>query len=460
MRGIGRRRQWPEAQDRVPPEEAAAERRDRDDRGEEVGHHVGVADDATPIRRRPRVVVVGGGFGGLLCAKALRGEPVDVLLVDEHDYHLFTPLLYQVASCLLNPSEIAAPLRKVFRGAPNLRFRQGEVVHVDLEAKQLTLADSARLDYDFCVIATGSVTNYYDNDEVGKHAFGLKDLGEALELRNHVLECFERATTALDPTERERHLTFCIVGAGPTGVEYAGALAEFVRLVVPAEYPELESSSVRVILLEGGDRVLPTFKPRLSVYAHGELERRGVDVRLGTLVQSADAAHVVLDDGSEVPTSTMVWTAGVRPANVIDESRRRIHVDDHFRVAGARDAYAIGDVAAGFGPHGEILPMVSPAAMQAGRYVAREIVRGRSRRPFRYRDKGTLATIGRTSAVGQVGPVSFTGFTGWVVWLVVHLYYLIGFENRLRVLLRWAWYYVHLDRPVRMVFRADDRDRG
>ncbi len=295
---------------------------------------------------------------------------------------------------------------------------------------------------------------HYGKPTVAAHAFGLKDLGEALKLRNHVLECFERATTALDPEVRERSLTFCIVGAGPTGVEYAGALAEFVRLVVPDEYPELASSSVRIILLEGGDRLLPTFKPRLSAYARRELELRGVEVRVGTLVDTVDDAGIVLQDGSELATSTMVWTAGVRPADVLDSSPGRIQVDDHFRIVGTTGAYAIGDVAAGLSPRGEVLPMLSPPAMQAGRYVAREIVHGPSRRSFRYRDKGTLATIGRTSAVGQVGPVTFTGFIGWVVWLVVHLYYLIGFENRLQVLLRWAWYYVQLDRPVRMIIRA------
>jgi NADH dehydrogenase len=405
------------------------------------------------VERRPQVVIVGGGFGGLQCAKALRGAPVDVLLVDQRDYHLFTPLLYQVASCLLNPSEIAAPLRKVFRGAPNLRFRQGEVVHVDLDARALTLADGTRLPYDHCVLATGSVTNYYGNATVAMRALGLKNLGEALKLRNHVLDCFERATTA-SRAARARDLTFCIVGGGPTGVEYAGALAEFVRLVVPDEYPELADDPVRIVLLEGGDRVLPTFKPRLSSYAQRELELRGVDVRVGTLVDSADDNGVVLHDGTELPTSTMVWTAGVRPANVLDTATGRVRVDDHFRIPGARGAYAIGDVASGLDRDGAILPMLSPPAMQAGRFVAREIVHGPSSQPFRYRDKGSLATIGRTSAVGQVGPLAFTGFLGWLVWLVVHLYYLIGFENRLQVLLRWAWYYVHLDRPVRMVIRA------
>src|SRR5689334_1584950 len=212
----------------------------------------------------PRVVVIGGGFGGLQCAKALRGEAVDVLLVDSRDYHLFTPLLYQVASCLLNPAEIAAPLRKVFRRAPNVRYRQDEVVAIDTDAQRITLAGGAVLDYDACVVATGSVTNYYGNRSVEEHALGLKDLGQALQLRNHVLECLEQATVVDDPTERERLLTFCIVGGGPTGVEYAGALAEFVRLVVPYEYPELSGSPIRILLLEGGERVLPTFRPHLS----------------------------------------------------------------------------------------------------------------------------------------------------------------------------------------------------
>jgi len=406
----------------------------------------------------PRVVVVGGGFGGLQCAKALRGERVDVVLVDPRDYHLFTPLLYQVASCLLNPAEIAAPLRKVFRGAPNVRYRQDEVVGIDTNARRVALASGATLDYDACVVATGSITNYYGNATVEEHALGLKDLAEALQLRNHVLECFELATTAADDTERQRLLTFCIVGAGPTGVEYAGALAEFVRLVVPHEYPELAGSRVHLLLLEGGNRVLPAFKARLSEYARRELVRRGVDVRTGTLVSSADRDGVVLHDGTELPTATMVWTAGVRPTSPLagggaSDAARRIEVDDHFLVAGTASTYAIGDAAAGRGPHGDPLPMLSPPAMQAGRFVAREILHGRGR-PFRYHDKGTLATIGRTSAVGQVGPLTFTGFVGWIVWLVVHLYYLIGFENRLQVLMRWAWYYVRLDRPVRIILRA------
>jgi NADH dehydrogenase len=406
---------------------------------------------------RPHVLVIGAGFGGLQCAKALRGHEVDVTVVDPRDYHLFTPLLYQVASCLLSPSEIAAPLRKVFRGAPNVRYRQDHVVGLDHNAHRATLASGTTLAYDACVIATGSITNYYGNRTVEEHSLGLKDLGEALQLRNHVLTCFEQATTTDDPAERERLLTFCIVGAGPTGVEFAGALAEFVRLVVPREYPELAGTRVRILLLEGGDRVLAAFKPRLAAYTARQLTRLGVELRTGTLVTSADAHGVVLHDGSELPTASMVWTAGVKPRSPLPDDARprgRIEVDEHFRVAGTTDTYAIGDTAGGPGPHGSLLPMLAPPAMQAGRFVAAEIL-GTRHGAFRYRDKGMLATIGRRAAVGQIGPLSFTGIIGWIAWLVVHLYYLIGFENRVRVVMRWAWYYVRLDRPVRIILRAD-----
>jgi NADH:ubiquinone reductase (H+-translocating) len=224
---------------------------------------------------------------------------------------------------------------------------------------------------------------------------------------------------------------------------------------VPYEYPELPASALRIVLLEGGERLLPMFVPRLSDYARRELERRGVDVRTNTLVSSADDRGVTLHDGTEIETATMVWTAGVRPNDPVHEKPERLTVDDHLRVVGAQNVFAIGDVAAARDEHGNILPMVSPPAMQAGRYFARHILDGGARRGFRYRDKGTLATIGRHAAVGQVGRLRFRGFVGWVVWLVVHLYYLIGFENRLTVMMRWAWYYLRLDRPVRVIVRAD-----
>ncbi|MGH8979329.1 MAG: NAD(P)/FAD-dependent oxidoreductase [Acidimicrobiia bacterium] len=408
---------------------------------------------------RPRVVIVGAGFGGLQCARKLRNEPVDVVLVDRRNFHLFTPLLYQVASCLLSPGDIAVPLRKVFRGAANVRFRMADVAEIDFTAKVVHLADGAALPYDHVVVAAGSRTNFFGNDGVARHALGLKDLGEALQLRNHVLDCLERAAGTADDDERRRLLTFCIVGGGPTGVEYAGALGELVRLVLPHEYPELARAEVRIVLLEGSDRLLSMFKPRLSGYARKELEGRGVEVRTNALVADASDKLVRTKDGREIETASMIWTAGVQPAEVasglpVPHTRaQRIEVDEYLRIPGAAGAFAIGDVAAAHDRHGKELPMTSPPAMQQGRYVAREIL-GSGGRPFRYVEKGTLATIGRTSAVGEVGPFRFTGFLGWLVWLVVHLYYLIGFENRLVVMLRWSWYYVRYDRPIRAIIRA------
>ncbi len=411
---------------------------------------------------RLRVVVIGAGFGGLQCAQRLAGEAVDVTIVDRNNYHLFTPLLYQVASCLLAPTEIVAPLRRVFRHAPNVHVRMGEVMSIDTSARNVVLADGAQLPYDRLVIAIGSTTNYFGSDSLATHTLGLKDLGEALALRNHVLDVLERAACATDDGTRAALLTFCIVGAGPTGVEYAGALAELVRLVLPLEYPELRTAPVQIVLLEMGDRVLASFHRSLGRYAHDALERLGVDVRLGASVASVDGSTVQLGDGTRLPSYTVVWTAGVRPADPPEAfpgprtPRGRISVDDRLRVDGTLDVYAIGDVAAAVDRFGKELPMVSPPAMQAGRYVAADIL-GRSRGPYRYRDKGNLATIGRSSAVAEIGPVRLRGVLAWLTWLVVHLYYLIGFENRATVMLRWSWYYVRYERPVRAVIRPGHR---
>jgi len=415
------------------------------------------------VAGRHRVVVVGGGFGGLQCVLGLRRVPVDVTLVDRQNYHLFTPLLYQVASSLLNPSEIAAPLRKVLRRAPNARFRQGDVVDVDLAGRRVVLADGAELPYDDLVLATGTTTNFFGNSEVAQHSLGLKTLGEALQLRNHVLDCLERATVVSGDDERRTLLTFCIVGGGPTGVEYAGALAELVRLVLPHEYPEIAFGAVRIVLLEGGERLLPMFAPSLSAYARRELERLGVEVRLGELVSSATDESVTTRSGTSIATASVVWTAGVRPEDLVTTIplargvAGRIEVDERLRVRDAPGVFAIGDIAAARDRRGDVLAMQSPQAMQEGRYVARSIaagLAGNTVAPFRYREKGSLATIGRKAAVGQIGPLRLRGLLGWVVWLVVHLYYLIGFENRFRVMLRWGWYYLRYDRPIRSIIRA------
>jgi NADH dehydrogenase len=414
---------------------------------------------------RLRVVIVGGGFGGLACARKLDGEPVDVLLIDTHNYHLFTPLLYQVATALLNPSDIAYPLRKVFRRSPNVRFRQAMVTGVDFPSKAVHTHDGERIPYDRLVLATGSANDYYGNQAVASHAIGMKTLDEAMRLRNHVLACLERATRTSDPDQRREWLTFVVVGGGPTGVEYAGALGELLRLVLGRDYPELKPEESRIVLVEGQDRLLGQFPGHLGQYAARILARRGIEVRLSTLVQSADERSVALSTGDGIRTRTVVWSAGVRPVDPATEAdlprgrTGRLQVDEHLRIVGQEDVFAIGDAAAADGGTDGDLPMLSPPAMQEGRHVARAIIdeaQGRTPdpKPFAYLDKGTMATIGRNSAVAQVRGLRFRGFPGWVAWLAVHIYYLIGFRNRLAVLWSWGWNYVKKDRAIRIIARS------
>ena len=417
---------------------------------------------------RPRVVIVGGGFGGLACARALDGADVDVLLLDARNYHLFTPLLYQVATALLDPSDIAYPFRTVFRRSRNVRFRQARVTAVDVEAKRLSVAGGDDIPYDTLVLASGSANAYFGNPDLAERTIGMKALDEAMRLRNHVLSCLERAAQCPDPAERAQWLTFVIAGGGPTGVEYSGALAELLDMVLGRDFPELGRGTGRVLLVEGADRLLGAFHPKLGAYAADTLRSRGVEVQLSTLVRSTTDTTAVLRTGTTertVPARTIVWCAGVGPtdplpdkgngsAGIARSRSRRIEVDGFLRLR--PDVYAIGDVASvrPTGGEGE-LPMLSPPAMQEGRYVARAIRHGAvPQEPFRYRDKGTMATIGRRAAVAQVGPVRLRGFLGWITWLVVHLYYLIGFRNRAAVLASWGWDYLRRDRPIRLIVRS------
>jgi NADH dehydrogenase len=414
----------------------------------------------------PRVVIVGGGFGGLACARALDGAPVEVLLLDARNYHLFTPLLYQVATALLDPSDIAYPFRTIFRRSRNVRFRQARVTGIDFDAQQVHIATGARIGYDILVLATGSANAYFGNPGLAEQTIGMKALDEAMRLRNHVLSCLEQAAQTADPAQRQEWLTFVIVGGGPTGVEYAGALAELLEMVLGRDFPELPPGSARILLVEGTARLLGGFHPRLGGYAAETLRTRGVEVRLSTLVREATTGGATLSSGETIPARTIVWSAGVQPTDPLPpgdgaatRSRSgRLVVDEQLRLRPG--VYAIGDVAS-VTPRpdrdGE-LPMLSPPAMQEGRYVARLIRAGQAagvQPPFRYRDKGTMATIGRRAAVAQIGPLRLRGFIGWITWLVVHLYYLIGFRNRLAVLASWSWDYLRRDRPIRLIVRSD-----
>lgn len=412
---------------------------------------------------RPRVVIVGAGFGGLSCARKLDGKPVDVTLLDQHNYHLFTPLLYQVATGLLNPSDIAYPLRTVFRHSPNVRFRQARVEAVDFEAKVVCLSGGDRLAYDYVVLATGSIDNYFGNQAVADMAISLKGLPDATRLRNHVLICLERADGTSDHEARRALLTFVIVGGGPTGVETAGALAELMDIVAGKDYHTIPRTETHIVLVEGTDRLLGAFSQHLGGYARRILERRGIQVLTNTLVKDANQHSVTLADGTMIASETIIWSAGVRPNDVtrsesVPHSRNhRIELDPQLRIHGAEGAFGIGDVASPEIGSGGQLPMLSPPAMQEGRYVAQAIidqVRGvhATRAPFHYLDKGTMATIGRNAGVTHLpGGLEFTGLLGWGTWLVVHIYYLIGFRNRISALLSWAWDYLRHDRPIRIV---------
>lgn len=412
-----------------------------------------------------RVVIVGAGFGGLACARALNRKLVDVLVLDHHNYHLFTPLLYQVATALLNPSDIAYPLRSVFRRSPNVRFRMARVTSVDFDRSVVVTQSGEEFGFDSLVLATGSENNYFANEELARHSLGMKSLAEGMRLRNHVLSCLELGARAVSDEERREWLTFVIAGGGPTGVEYAGALSELLRLVLGRDYPELDPSAARIVLVEGQDVLLGAFHPRLGMYAQRTLRGLGIEVRTSTLVQKASDRRVLLSDGDEIGTRTLVWSAGVRPTDPLEPfgvarvPTGRVQVDEGLRLPGHLNVYVIGDAAAVSRGAGE-LPMLSPPAMQAGRFVAKAIVARAlggpdPGGPFRYVDKGTMATIGRRAAVADVHGFRLKGTVGWLAWLLVHIYYLIGFRNRAVVLASWGWNYLRRDRPIRLIVRGD-----
>lgn len=413
---------------------------------------------------RPRVVIVGGGFGGLNLARALAKSPVQVTLVDRRNHHLFQPLLYQVATAALNPSDIAIPIRRILRRQSNAEVLLAEARGVDFAGKRLLL-DEGSLDYDYLVVATGARHSYFGHSEWMPIAPGLKSIGDAIEIRRRVLSAFEQAEREADPARREAWLTFVVVGAGPTGVELSGALCEIAQHALARDFRHINPAQAHVILLEGSPRVLPPYDPELSEKARQQLTRLGVDVRTGQTVTAMDAESVSVGE-SRIPARTVLWAAGVmgsgfaRKLQVPLDRAGRIVVQDDLTVAGHPRLFAIGDIAS-LVQDGVPVPGVAPAAVQQAQHTARNIARalaGQPLLPFRYKNKGSLATVGRSAAVADFGKLKLSGPPAWLAWLVLHLLFLVGFRNRLLVLFQWAWSFVSYDRGARLITGPLRRD--
>lgn len=410
---------------------------------------------------RPSVVIVGAGFGGLRVARGLRRAPVDVTVIDRNNYHLFVPLLYQVATAGLEAEEIAQPVRRLFHRAPNIRFRLATVSSVDLE-RRIVITDNGDLPYDFLVLAAGSATNYFGIKSAARETSALRTLDEAEELRDSVLSAFESAAAEPDRRRRRELMTLVLIGSGPTGVELAGALAELRRHVLPRDYPQLDLSEARILLLEASDRLLPGFSHRSQAKAHAKLQEMSVEVRFDSRVSDADGGGVMLQSGERIPAGAVIWVAGMRAPALADTmpmpkgANGRLIVEETLRLPGYPEVYAIGDLAHVGGPDVTPHPMMAPVAIQQGDLVAKNIRRhlaGKPPKRFRYKNRGVMVTIGRQAAVAQVFGIEFSGLFAWVLWLTVHLFWLIGFRNRLLVLVNWAWNYLTYDRGVRLIRR-------
>jgi NADH dehydrogenase len=412
-------------------------------------------------RGRPRVIIVGGGFGGLYAARALKNAPVDVTVVDRTNHHLFQPLLYQVATATLAPTDITAPIRWLLRKHANTRVLMAEVTGIDVGARTITCDDGAVLPYDYLILASGSRHSYFGHGDWEKVAPGLKSIDDAIVIRQRFLLAFERAEKAATEDERRRLLTFVIVGGGPTGVELAGMLPLIARRALPDEFRTADPSRARVVLLEGGPRVLPAFSENLSSHAHRELVELGVEVRTGSAVTRLERGAVWI--GTErIESETILWAAGNEASPLgrllgapLDRVGR-VRVESDLSVPGHPEVYVVGDLAQ-MTTHGKPVPGVAPAAMQSGPHAAHNILRRIERRdtiPFRYRNKGDLATIGRHRAIAQLPSVEMWGKPAWWFWLFLHIMYLAGFRNRLSVLLEWAYSYFTYQRGARLITGA------
>jgi NADH dehydrogenase len=421
--------------------------------------------ELTP-RSRPRVVIIGGGFGGLNAAREFKREDVDVVLIDRQNYHLFQPLLYQVATAGLSPADIAANLRNTLSKQKNAQVVLGEVKRIDRHNRIIGF-EQGEMEYDYLVIAAGMKHNYFGNEEKwAKYATGLKNLEEALDIRRRMLLAFEAAEYETDPEERERLLTFVVVGGGPTGLEMAGSIAEVAREVMTHDFRHIDSNWARIVLVEGQDRLISSFDKSSSKAAYQALEARGVEIKLETFVEDITDLGVMAG-GTFIPAHNVIWAAGLKAESLVDtlgveqDRMGRVFVEQDLRAQGDDRVFVIGDIAhfedKGYGG---VLPGQAPAAIQQGKHVGKNIIlalKGAPLKDFEYFDKGQMATIGRASAVAEAGKLKMKGLIAWLAWLFVHIMYLVGFRDKISVLINWVYAYVGFRRATRFVVGFDDR---
>ncbi|HEU5002742.1 MAG TPA: NAD(P)/FAD-dependent oxidoreductase [Actinomycetota bacterium] len=419
------------------------------------------------LSKRPRVLIVGGGFGGLSAARGLKEAPVDITVIDRRNHHLFQPLLYQVATAQLTASDIAQPIRQVLHNQASTDVILGEVAAIDVGSRTLKLTDGTALGYDYLIVAAGAGHTYFGHDEWEAYAPSMKNIDDALVVRRRLLYAFEAAEREADADAQRAWLTFVIVGGGPTGVELAGSLAEMARHTLTGEFRHIDPASATIILIEGLDRLLPTFPEKLSARARKDLEGLGVEVRTGTLVRDIDDRGVTVD-GHHMAAHTVLWAAGVRASPLgealgapLDKSGR-VLVEPDLSIPGHPEVFVVGDLAAVL-QDGEVVPGVAQGALQGGKHAAETIIgrlEGWGPKPFHYKDKGMLATIGRADAVADLPGVRLSGLPAWLVWAGVHIYFLIGFRNRFAVMASWSWAFLTGDRHARLITGPPPRPPG
>ncbi len=407
----------------------------------------------------PKIIIIGGGFGGLWAAKALANKPVDVTLIDRKNHHVFQPLLYQVATAVLSPGEIAQPIRRILHNAKNIEVILGDVTGFDKENAKVVLTDGSTIGYDYLIVAAGARHSYFGHDEWEREAPGLKTIEDAVEIRRRVLLAFEHAEREAYLNGNHRRLNFVVVGGGPTGVELAGAIADIARTALAKDFKVIDTRKTRVMLFEGSDRVLGTFAAELSESAKKQLEQIGVEVRLNSFVTEIEAGRVKVA-GVWIACDVVLWATGVaasplgKKLGAETDKAGRVFVEKDLSVKGFPNIFVIGDMASLLQENGEPVPGVSPAAMQMGTLTAKNIIgelNGKKREEFEYWDKGTMATIGRSKAIAEAAGMKFKGFVAWLMWLFLHVFFLIGFRNRLSVMLSWFWAYLTRERSARLI---------